>query len=71
MVKSSLIVLLVVLLFGCNPYPGFKGVNRKGMSKNSVPSQELKEDYKKKNKRMQKRFDREMKRRKKKMGSQE
>ncbi|MEQ8909674.1 MAG: hypothetical protein RIC95_10810 [Vicingaceae bacterium] len=72
--KSAYQLAILCLLFSfclaCNPYAGFKGVNKKGMSNNKAPSQELKEDYKKSTKRMNRKYKREMKRRKKRMGSQ-
>lgn len=56
-------------LFSCNPYKGFSGVNPKGMKKNKLPSTELREDYDKGQKRMQKKYQKEMKRRNKDMGT--
>lgn len=61
--------LLLIVLFACNPYAGFKGVNKKGMSNGKAPSQELKEGYKKANKKMNKKYKKEMKKRQKRMGS--
>ena len=61
--------MAVSILFSCgNPYKGFKGVDKKGMSVRKTPSQELKEDMKKSEKRMQRRYKRDMKRKKKKLG---
>lgn len=67
-VKSLLFISLSLLILACNPYKGFKGVNKKGMSKSKAPSQQLKDDMAKSDKRMKKRYDKEMKRKKKKYG---
>ncbi len=64
----ALLTLLMVMVSCNNPYKGFKGVNKKGMSTRKTPSQELKEDYEDAGKKMQRRYKREMKRKKKKYG---
>ena len=67
--KGFAILFSLIIIFSCNPYKGFSGVTDKGMKNNTTPSQELHKDYKKKDKKMQRDYDREMKKRKKRMGS--
>lgn len=70
--KISVIVILfsIITLSACNPYKGFKGVNKKGMKYNTTPSEELYDNQKKSSKRMQRQYDREMKKRRKRMGTE-
>jgi|GEM_PF-1595740 len=67
----TLFILFSLILGSCNPYKGFKGVDKKGMKKNKPPSQELREDYEKMNKRSSKAYKKEQKRRKKRLGTNE
>ena len=67
-IKTFCILCIVGVLAACNPYKGFKGVNSKGMSTRKAPSQQLKDDMAKSEKKLKKRYDREMKRKKKKYG---
>lgn len=67
--KSKVFLFLLVCLMACNPYKGFKGVNKKGMKTNTTPSQELRDDYDARGKKAKRRYKREMKRRKKRLGT--
>lgn len=67
-IKPLLYLTCLIIIFSCNPYKGFKGVNPKGMSKSKAPSQQLKDDMAKSDKKMKKRYDKEMKRKKRKYG---
>ena len=71
--NSLYIILLVMLitLFACNPYKGFSGVSKKGMKKNKLPSQELRKDYEKMNRKAQKAYDKEQKKAHKRLGTKE
>jgi hypothetical protein len=72
--KNKVVVLVLFsLLFtvACNPYKGFKGVNKKGMKYNSTPSEELYDNQKKSSKRMNRQYKREMKKRRKRMGTKD
>lgn len=72
MKSKALFFVLFSLLFtlACNPYKGFKGVNKKGMKNNTTPSEELYDGHKKSGKRMKRQYKREMKKRKKRMGTE-
>lgn len=63
------IILISISISACNPYKGFTGVTPKGMKKSTLPSQEVRNDYKRSEKKMKRQYKREMKRRTKKMGS--
>tara|TARA_R100001015_G_C4595934_1_gene151130 strand:+ start:495 stop:749 length:255 start_codon:yes stop_codon:yes gene_type:complete len=74
MINRSLlyIVLIVsVVLLGCNPYPGFSGVSRKGMKKGKLPSQELRQNYDKVNRKAQRAYKRQQRKTKKRLGTKE
>ncbi len=64
-------MILSLLLSACNPYRGFHGVDKKGMKKNKLPSQEIKEDYDKMSKKAKRAYKKEVKRRKKRLGTKE
>ena len=70
-IKIPIFTLLLFFVCACNPYKGFKGVNPKGMKKNKLPSTELREDHKASEKKMLRKYRRELKKRKNKMGSKE
>lgn len=72
MKSKTVVFVLFALMFtvSCNPYKGFKGVNKKGMKYNTTPSEELYDNQKKSTKRMQRKYDREMKKRRKRMGTE-
>lgn len=67
--KLISILFCLLIVFSCNSYKGANGINDKGMKNNTTPSQEIHNDYKKKGKKMQRQYDREMKKRKKRMGT--
>lgn len=67
----GLLMVLLLLISACNPYRGFKGVDKKGMKKNKLPSQELRQDYEKMNKRARRAYKKETKQRKKRLGTKE
>ena len=71
--RINLIVTLLILIVAasCNPYKGFRGVDKKGMKKNKPPSQELREDYEKMNKKSSRAYKREARKRKKRLGTKE
>jgi len=63
---------ILLLCTNCgNPYKGFSGVSKKGMKKNKLPSQQLKEDYDKVAKKMQKAYKKEQKKTSKRLGTKE
>ncbi|KAA3649001.1 MAG: hypothetical protein DWP98_07695 [Bacteroidetes bacterium] len=64
-------LFLILFIAACNPYKGFKGVSKKGMKTSTTPSQELRDDYKSSSKKMNRRYKREMKRNKKRLGHSE
>lgn len=64
------VFLSLLFTLACNPYKGFTGVNKKGMKNNTTPSEELYDGHKKSTKRMQRKYDREMKKRRKRMGTE-
>ena len=64
-------LLAAFFLLGCNPYKGSIGVDKKGMKKNKLPSQELRQDYDKMNRRARKAYKKEQKKRKKRLGTKE
>lgn len=70
MKKIKILAALFIFLSisACNPYKGFKGVSKKGMSTRKAPSQQLKDDMSKSEKKLKKRYDKDMKRKKKKYG---
>jgi hypothetical protein len=57
------------MCISCNPYKGFKGVSKKGMKTNTTPSQEIRDGYEAKSKKMNRRYKREMKRRRGRLGT--
>ena len=61
--------LIIILLAACNPYKGFKGVEKKGMKTGKPPSQEIRDDYKKTSKKSEKNYKKEMKKRKRRLGT--
>jgi len=63
-----LLLLFIGTNTACNPYKGFSGVNSKGMKVNKAPSQKLDEDYKKQEKKMKRRYERETKKRERQRG---
>ncbi len=65
------LICISLLLLACNPYKGFKGVEKKGMKKRKTPSQELRDDYEKLGKKSQRAYKKEMKRKHKKLGTKE
>ena len=67
--KYFFLLSICLALLACNPYKGFKGVNPKGMSNKTAPSQELKDDYKKASKKMKRQYKKEMRKRRNRMGS--
>lgn len=68
-IKKIALIAISILMIACNPYKGFKGVDKKGMKTNKTPSQEIRDDYDKAGKQMKRRYKREMKRKRKKMGT--
>jgi len=69
-IKSPLFIFLsVLLLSACGPYRGFTGVNDKGMKKNEMPSERVRKDYKKSERKMQRQYNREMRKRAKRLGT--
>lgn len=64
-----LLFFLTVAFLSCNPYKGFKGVDKKGMSNNKLPSQEVKDGYEKSVKKQKRSYKREMKKRAKRLGT--
>jgi len=62
-------VAALVALSSCGPYRGFKGVNDKGMKNNEMPSERVRDDYKKSEKKMQRQYNREMRKRAKRLGT--
>lgn len=70
--KNLFILSIACLcLLACNPYRGFRGVDKKGMKRGKLPSQELKGDYDKLNKKAQRKYRREMKKNHKRLGTPE
>ena len=65
----SILILALASLFACNPYRGFSGVDKKGMKKNKLPSQALRDDYAKMNKKAQKAYKKEQKKAHKRLGT--
>ena len=63
--------LICICLIACSPYRGFRGVDKKGMKRGTLPSQQLKGDYEKLNKRAQRKYRREMKKNYKRLGTPE
>lgn len=63
--------LLITFLLACNPYKGFHGVDKKGMKKNKLPSQELRKDVERQNRKARKAYKKEQKRLKKRLGTKE
>jgi len=66
MTKLLRFLFALIFLSACGPYRGFKGVNPKGMKNSTTPSQEIRDDYKKQEKKSSRAYKREMKRREKK-----
>ena len=67
--KTKLFVFFFILsLLACNPYKGFKGVDKKGMG-NTLPSQQVKQGYEKSTKKQARAYKREMRKRAKRMGT--
>ena len=68
--KISATILCLLLFVACGgPYKGFKGVTDKGMKTSVTPSQELRDDYDKMSKKMQRKYKKEMKQRAKRLGT--
>ena len=68
-VKQLFIFILALPFTACyNPYKGFDGIDDKGMGR-TPPSMEMSKDYKRKEKRMQRRNKRIMKKRKQELGT--
>ena len=64
-------MLLGIFFISCNPYKGFKGVSKKGMKVNKTPSQELRDGYDATSKKKGRKYKKEMKHRKKRLGHSE
>jgi hypothetical protein len=69
-IRNLLLILITTLIIACNPYKGFKGVDKKGMKTSITPSQEIRDSYDSKSKKMKRRYKKEMKRRRKRLGTQ-
>lgn len=68
--RQLIIFISTILLFlSCGPYRGFKGVNDKGMKNNEMPSERVRDDYRKKEKKMQRQYNTEMRKRAKRLGT--
>jgi hypothetical protein len=70
-ISFSLLIICLVLFSCRNPYKGFDGVTDKGMKSNTLPSQEIRDGYKKSEKKMNRAYKREMKRRSRRLGTKE
>lgn len=69
-IKKLIFFVATLFLFSsCGPYRGFKGVNDKGMKNNEMPSERVRKDYKKSEKKMQRQYNREMRKRAKRLGT--
>ena len=69
-IRNLLVIIITALLLSaCGPYRGFKGVNDKGMKNNEMPSERVRKDYKKSEKKMQRQYNREMRKRAKRLGT--
>ncbi len=68
-IKVLSITLFLLTLISCNPYKGFSGVDDKGMGR-KPPSVEMTESFEKSQKKSNRHFKKEMRKRKKKFGSE-
>lgn len=70
---SLLTIVLLLSASACkkHPYHGFKGLDKKGMKRNKLPSQELKENYKKLNKKAERAFKKQRRKAKKELGTRQ
>jgi uncharacterized protein YxeA len=66
--KYSLLLILSLILIGCNPYKGFTGVDPKGMGR-KPPSVKISDDIQKSQKKGNRKMKREMKKKRKKYGA--
>jgi hypothetical protein len=69
--RHILLLLAVACCFACSPYRGFSGVTTKGMKRNKLPSQELRQNYEKMNRKARKAYRKEQKRAHKRLGTKE
>ena len=68
--KTKFIYLIfIILLTSCGPYRGFKGVDPKGMKNNEMPSESVRKGFKKSERKMQRQYNREMRKRAKRLGT--
>ena len=68
-IKLALYIGILLFLTACGPYRGFKGVDKKGMKNNELPSQTIRKDYKHSEKKMKRQYKREMKKKAKRLGT--
>lgn len=69
--KCILTSLTICLCLACSPYRGHTGVTTKGMKGNKLPSQELRENYKKLNRKAQRAYRKEQRKAHKRLGTKE
>ena len=71
--QFAFVLMAVLAIASCkpNPYKGFSGIEKKGMKRNKTPSQELREDYDKLNKRAARALKKKAKKDKKRLGTDE
>lgn len=70
-IKIYISFLLGFIFISCSPYRGFSGVTDKGMKRNKLPSQELREDYEKMNRKARRAYKRQKRKTKKRLGTNE
>ena len=69
MSKIIFYIFLFLSLCSCSVFKGVEGVKGNGAVEGGLPSKQLGKDYKKQQKRQQKSYDREMKKRAKRLGT--